>query len=969
MVSPTHSYAQNNYGYVVTHTVVTFNGTYTYSTTVFQSPPPVANIQGYPTNNCGSGFLTYTANPCLSGIVYSWSLSPVSGTLSDTTGCSTNVNWGANGGFIYLTAWDSVNDCYGYDTLEIPACCHLPSQYQIDNTTASAVLASLGCVSGNIVDGSCIGAAPIRISGVFVVNVPIVFQNCASINLSTNTAIEINSGQTLTFDNCYINDICDTMWDGIYIADQTATLRVINNSTIQHAKHAVVSNNGGNYFIENSRLQNNDTDIVVNAYSGIHAGIIRGTRFTMSSQPMLPAVPALPPGHTETVVAIEIRDNAGITIGDATSVAARNHFTDILVGVRASNSITTIKNCRFAFFTPTPIQLPINNAGTGVVAFGKKGTAYAPSLTVGGAGLNQCFFSDMIIGIDAFERIHVNAIRNQIFKVRRFGIRVQRSQQTNINVNDNIISNANYFAFNTGVLVMECYSATVNINNNNIYAPNAVPNQTGIGIRVGLVTPGDVILNVVGNKIDRLRTGIMTQLLVGKNHVYISHNTISFQKQNNQYTSIHSGIYLEKCATVRVQYNHVKKTTGSNPNNTTIRDNLRGVYFNNSSVSYISHNKFTKMGTGVFGWEDCHDSKLVCDTFNNCYDGFYFTGGPAAGNACNIGDQVVDPNTTLDAPTGCVWNNSFNSDLDGAIFPAVHWYRGSYVPSNSLTAASLITGTTTPSGNQSACDIPQFLTPPPLYEREANTGKAVFSPGSYAPGSELHYAEKRNAHQKLRENPTWISLGTPQDSIYGGYYFTNDNSNVGYFRNFEDMVAIDSIGSAISILNGISDTNLSESNLKTVYRIYSNTWLQNQFTFSTSDSILLYNIASDDAAIAGDAVYGARVLLGLQVDEYGYSSGARYSDTIAHPAGSAKTMNIYPNPASEMISIEVNFSLDDQSTIQVVDVLGRIVIDQPLMVTDKLFTISVNELPQGSYFLQLKTDGALIETEMIQIIR
>ncbi len=39
------------------------------------------------------------------------------------------------------------------------------------------------------------------------------------------------------------------------------------------------------------------------------------------------------------------------------------------------------------------------------------------------------------------------------------------------------------------------------------------------------------------------------------------------------------------------------------------------------------------------------------------------------------------------------------------------------------------------------------------------------------------------------------------------------------------MVSVDSVSLATVILNSLNDTNLSESNLKTVYAIYNTTWM------------------------------------------------------------------------------------------------------------------------------------------------
>ncbi len=966
---PLHIFTQNNVWFTVTHTIVTTIATYTYTAQVLQTGDPVAAISGWQTNNCGNGYLTYTAAPCDSGIIYTWSINGV--TTAADTGCQFNVNWGASGGYVSLSAWDQIGDCYGYDTLWIPACCDwVATPYRIDNTTASDVLTGstfAGCVTGNIVDGNCIGISHIVISGVFTINVPIVFQNCELIDMNANTPILINSGQSLTFDNCVVSNKCDTMWDGIYIPDPSATLYIINGSKVQFAKHAVVSNDGGNYFIENSTLQNNDTDMVVNTFNGTHTGIVRGTNFTMFG-PMLPALPALPLGHTETVCAIEIRSNANITIGDPSLAVYRNNFTNILVGVRSSNSITKVVNARFQNLNPTFQQSFIPNAGTGVVAIGKKNALYQPSITVGGIGLRQCIFVDLQTAVDASERINVDVQKNSIAKIRRYGVRVRNSLNTQITINSNSINNqgAAGYGFITGIHVLECYGANVNINTNTILQSMAVPNQNGTGIRVELVTPGDITANIVGNNIERAKIGIHVRNLVGKNKVFITNNTVKFQKQNAQFTSTHIGVHVEKCQTVKVRYNTVYKSSNLNPTSAN-QPFLIGVRITDSPLSIVSHNTLTKMGTGIYGWDLCNNSSLACNFLDRCFNGFFFSG---SSGSCNIGDQVVDQNNSP-APTGNTWNPLSaigSSDIAGTIFPTVDWYRdGSYIPILSgLNTGSITNDATTPSGDTSACLLPQFLSPAPVVEREQNAGQAVLNPGAFASGTEQSYQGRRDAHRKLRETPIWMVLGTPQDSLFAGFYVGNDNVNIGLFRNFEDMAAVDSINMAGNILNSITDTNLSETNLKVVYSIYHQSWMQGIYEFTSADSATLHAIAVQHASDAGDAVYAARVMLALDVDEVG-GSGNRFSDPEHPDDESLQVMSLYPNPASNQVNVNTKLNDGEIGVVRVTDLQGKIVLLQHVTASG-IVILDISGLDNGMYFVQMLVNGELIETNKLEVI-
>jgi hypothetical protein len=746
--NPSHTFTLNNHTYVVTHTIQTPNGVQTYTATVIQTGPPVANISGYQVNNCGNGTISYTANPCMTGISYNWTV--VNGTPTTMTGCSIDINWNPNGGYVILAAWDSINDCTGYDTLIIPGCCtEVNTPYRISNTTASAVLSSAPfapCITAaNTIHGACSNSL-IVISGVFTIDVPLTFLNCNLINFSPNARIVVNPGQTLTLDHCTTAVKCDTMWDGIYLTNVTSTLNIINTSVIQQAKNAVVSNSGGRYFIENSFLRNNYKDIVVNAYSGTHPGIVRNTNFTMVGN-FLPAIPALPAGHTKTVCAIEIKDNADITIGDASTIANRNRFDNIFVGVLSLNSKTKVVNARFVNIIPTFFN--VLNSGTAIVATGMKNVSYQAAITVGGTGLNRCVFTNVRIGVDAYDYLHTDIRNNNFIATRTYAVRIQNAFQRNHNIIDNNINNSSVnYAFNTAILVLECYDAVANINGNFILQTSTLNGQVGTGIRVSLVTPGNVMLNIVNNvSISRVRTGILLERLVGKNFVYVTNNAISFTKPNPNYTQPHHGVHLVDCGgNVRVEYNTIQKSGGI-PTSTAMRNNLRGVTIQNSPTSIVAHNTMTRMGTGVFGIGDCANSTLACNNLVRCYDGFFFTG---PNGTCNIGDQVINPTNGNPAPTGNIWTNSFNSDLNGGIFPGIYWYTDAL---STPTTVTLIGGslngpnnTTTSSGNPSACSIVPLLMPLPVIEREQNAGQPVLYPNASAPGTQQGYVARKKAH-------------------------------------------------------------------------------------------------------------------------------------------------------------------------------------------------------------------------------
>lgn len=963
--NPIHTYAQNNQSFTVIHTIVTNYGTFSYSTQVIQTGGPVASIVGVQTNNCNNGFISYYA-PCDPLITYTWTV--VGGTPLTGTGCQIDVNWLAGGGTITLTATDPIENCSTVTFLDIPPCCDYPSFHRIDNTSASSVFidpAFTSCITnGNIIDGTCI-SNHIIITGIFTIDVDITFLNCFLIDFGANAQVQILPGQTLTFDNSQTSVKCEAMWDGIYINGSTAHLKVVNGSLLSQAKNAIVSLNGGDFIVDNSMLEDDYKDIIVKAYASTHTGIVRNTTFNMPGN-FLPAFPPLPFGHTKTVCGIEIEDNANITIGDSTLSVYQNNFNNILVGVRTKNSVTTVHNCRFQNMVPTnQQQLTVPDAGTGVVSIGKKNIPYVPSLTVGGTPLYQlCVFTNLRIGVDASEIQNINIQNNNFNEISFYGIRVQKDIGRSISILDNHITNQSVtYGFNTAINILEVQNSSVNITNNVILQSNTLAAQNGTGIAVKLATPGDVILNITNNvSINRVRSGIWLMNLVGKNHVLVSGNTINFSKPNANYNPVHYGIRLEGCATVRCDTNLVQKS-GADPTVAMLK-NLRGISIENSPATIVTDNIFRRLGSGIFGYETSTASTLACNTMFRCYNGVFFTGGPATLGNCDIGDQIFDPLGTPSA-TGNVWTGNIGvDDIDGSVFPGIDWRWDVSQPNNG--AFNVVCNATTQT-SYNACNTFFFLAPAPI-TRDQEVGAALRTAADPNTGLEQQYQLRRYAHRRLTQTPSWLYLNTPDDTTYQNFYAGFNPTNIGTLRQIETAADTGNFQFVSSTCSTLSCSNILEHNLKSVYSIYAVTWMIGIPEFNPADSATLLNIALQNPTAGGTAVYNARVMLDLPVDYYGTST-QRIGQEQESNSTISNELNIYPNPASESVNLEYGIDEGQNAQVEIFDLTGKLVLTNNLAPQQEVYSIETDELEAGVYMLRVIVNGEATESKRLVIVK
>jgi len=76
-------------------------------------------------------------------------------------------------------------------------------------------------------------------------------------------------------------------------------------------------------------------------------------------------------------------------------------------------------------------------------------------------------------------------------------------------------------------------------------------------------------------------------------------------------------------------------------------------------------------------------------------------------------------------------------------------------------------------------------------------------------------------------------------------------------------------------------------------------------------------------------------------------------------------LNIFPNPASNLITVSSSEGFSGEATIQVIDLLGKVVFSETRELSQYL-RISINELNPGVYFLTLQNEGEVYSKKLIK---
>jgi len=170
---------------------------------------------------------------------------------------------------------------------------------------------------------------------------------------------------------------------------------------------------------------------------------------------------------------------------------------------------------------------------------------------------------------------------------------------------------------------------------------------------------------------------------------------------------------------------------------------------------------------------------------------------------------------------------------------------------------------------------------------------------------------------------------------------------------------------ALQINNTVIPANAIESNKKTLNQIYLQNIINNQI-ISTTDSITLYNIANQLPFFGGDAVYSARVILGLDPANLNldYAKGPQ-SQTFSQDE--IENVRLYPNPASDIINLFFNAETKENTVFELYDISSRKILMQNIPPKTIDYTISLKNIKSGIYYCRISNNNnnLLLKSKLI----
>ncbi len=215
-----------------------------------------------------------------------------------------------------------------------------------------------------------------------------------------------------------------------------------------------------------------------------------------------------------------------------------------------------------------------------------------------------------------------------------------------------------------------------------------------------------------------------------------------------------------------------------------------------------------------------------------------------------------------------------------------------------------------------------------------------------------------------------MKLGTDYDNDLSAFYDSVKGTNIAELLVIDSLILMNDTVQANITNTNITPDNLSETNDQLITEIYLHTWATDEFVAFDGDQLnTLLNVAYQNPLSGGDAVYDARVLLGLDLDDFYAEDEARLSKSTTPNSDQVSTHfgKIIPNPNNG--TMQFMYKLDDgeRAKIEIYDVKGHLMKFYALQSDQTLQNIEMTDVDCGIYFYRFTVEDRIVLSDKIVI--
>lgn len=821
-----------------------------------------------------------------------------------------------------------------------------------------------------------------------------------------NTNITIQPGVTLTINKCKLYTCSNQMWDGINILPGGNL--IILNSLIEDAKTAILSDNTGaiaNFNVDKVTFNRNYIGIkVINFVSGtLHPGKIINSDFDSqpSSVQIASSILDAPYNTQIAQIGIELNGVNYIQIGDATSPGLKNKFRYLRVGIRAQASKYYCYNNDFQNNSTVAPACVVSGVKCGWAIWNTKTVAF-----IGGTATNQNNnFKNIRNGIYHEDGIRLDVINNTFHDIGPtstlqgtaiYTTGFTQDGPVNIDGNDfkNVKTAVHHFTnplsifkvtnnlfknFNRGVWCVNNQKECIYIIQNDFnQGPTSLfSGTTGITVENTSTMFSGILVWVESNTIFKVNTGILFRNI---QKPFAKSNTVGFANITST-TGAYFGIKTQGCDGEVISQNNVYKQ-GAPLSSNSYENVMYGISVEtNLTGTYVSENTTQKLGTGLrFRSYFNANSSIKCNIMDKNRSGMTLDnvnigaqGTPNPGGTANDNSWDQPSGTTAGAVSiRGISNTPIAFYTRGSVTQQYPWSPTAIVPASAIQSNNSspvfpinALGILTPQTCNNIC-----YNPPCTHQQLAKIAR------NQAPFNTVVDESKFILQEALIRSVLTDTIAPDTTTADGRdlqrFVDTSlTNNNAGKIALINQKFVQGDTLAAISINAAINPKSCADDYRKIVNAIFLNTWGVGNFNISSTDSTILYSIASQDPLYCGIAIYDARVMLGIDFNDSslpGHTMMQSADNSTDNPMQD-KIGILYPNPAQNSCTYEAQLKQDQTGMLLLYNIQGKLVASYQLAAGDNKLLMDLSNFDNGMYFYKIIINGEIVDYKKLLITK
>jgi len=800
-----------------------------------------------------------------------------------------------------------------------------------------------------------------------IIDQSILITSSHYIRLAPNARIIVNPSVNFKMVNSTLAPKCEEMWGGILLPTLSGSL-ILDRVNVVGAIRGVQVVEGSDIDISTCVFVDNYIGVQIDSDGGAIPSKIKNTYFGDVTN-----APLLFPYNTQLIPekGIYLIKVINMTVGsndplNASPTSKGNLFHNMKIGIDATKS--TFNSYRNAFYNMkhAPGQATPNEGDkySGIRADNFKGSVN--TLVAGSNTTNRNIFVLCDFGISVTRGMNLDARFNYLRDTRLRGISGEDNKTRTLSIWDNQFNSTNPNSYG---VYLKNYAEGVATVNRNVFntSAGALTNflaKTASGIFVATVTPNiPQTTTIQGNTINNCLYSIwvlnVKSALVSNNTININFTNASVNDLTANYANIR-GIIAQNADKVLIRTNTITRNNGSALDATNTQ--IQGIRLEICPSSEVWKNTMTRTAVGFYALGSNIGSKVECNLMQLNRNGFFMESADISnqGNASGFSAHNKWTANFLNNTSGTTINHNPNPlyyyHAPGAAFGSNPTPVIAGSPYNWFDIT--LNGATTTTCGNSLNETPITLTTP-AQDRSREMGAVVNGGVIY---DSLDVEMKHYLHQsvlsRLKQNPALQNLNQPDDASYQYYVLSMEQSPTGKLLKTQTAIANEQNDSAQVYINSLDISDPKIALTQTVETIWNSAKL-NETIISTSDSLILFDIACSDPLINGSAVYQARAI--LDWDGTCAQMMQRSSIAVVETEQTRTNIIVYPNPSKGEFSINAS---SDMEKIEIIDLKGAIL---------STFSLDANnyevktQLKAGIYVLRVSLNNGTIETHKIEI--